>query len=48
MKEMNIEELQAVVLEKLAKNGPLTDQMKRDVSENIWRDSLLNWIRSFR
>ncbi len=45
--EMTVEELQSVILEKLAKNGPVTDQMRRDVEENIWHDSLVNWARSF-
>ena len=45
--EMSIEELQEVILGKLRKNGPLTDQMKKDVAENVYRDSLLNWARSF-
>ncbi|MDO5439719.1 MAG: alpha-amylase family glycosyl hydrolase, partial [Erysipelotrichaceae bacterium] len=46
--EMSVEELQAEILEKMAKNGPVTEQMKRDVFNNIWRDSLLNWVKSFR
>ncbi len=46
--EMTVEELQAEILDKMAKNGPVTDQMKRDVFSNIWRDSLLNWVKSFR
>ena len=46
--EMSVEELQAAILEKLAKNGPVTDQMRRDVAENIYPNSLLNWIKSFR
>ena len=46
--EMTVEELQAAILERLAKNGPVTDQMKKDVSENIWHDSLVNWVKSFR
>ncbi len=45
--DMTVEELQAVILEKLAKNGPVTDQMRRDVAENVWHDSLVNWVRSF-
>ena len=44
---MTVEELQAAVLERLAKNGPVTEQMKKDVFENIWHDSLVNWIKSF-
>ena len=41
-------ELQAEVLDRLAANGPLTDRMKREVRENVYRDSLLNWVKSFR
>ncbi len=26
----------------------LTDRMRREVAENVYRDSLLNWVRSFR
>ncbi len=46
--EMTVEELQAAILSKMAKNGPVTEQMKRDVKENIWHNSLINWIKSFR
>ena len=46
--EMTIEELQAEILAKMAANGPVTDRMKQDVFENVYRDSLLNWVRSFR
>ncbi|MBQ9663685.1 MAG: alpha-amylase [Oscillospiraceae bacterium] len=46
--EMSVEELQAAILQKLAKNGPVTDRMRRDVAENVYRNSLLNWVRSFR
>lgn len=46
--EMSVPELQAVVLQKLAANGPVTDRMRQDVAENVYRDSLLNWVRSFR
>ena len=46
--EMSVEELQSAILEKLAKNGPVTDQMRKDVAENIYPDSLLNWVKSFR
>ena len=45
--EMTVEELQSVILEKLAKNGPVTDRMLRDVTDNIWHDSLVTWARSF-
>jgi len=46
--QMSVEELQAAILQKLAHNGPVTDQMRRDVAANIWKDSLLNWVKSFR
>ncbi len=46
--EMTVEELQAAVLAKMAANGPVTDEMYRTVEENIWHDSLVNWVRSFR
>ena len=46
--EMTVEELQAEILAKMAANGPVTDRMQRDVMENTYRDSLLNWVRSFR
>ena len=46
--EMTVAELQAAILEKMAGNGPVTDDMKRSVSENIWHDSLVNWVKSFR
>ncbi len=48
IEEMSVEELQAEVLARLAANGPLTDRMRREVRENVYRDSLLNWVRSFR
>lgn len=46
--EMTIEELQAAILEKMAGNGPVTEEMKRTVFENVYPNSLLNWVRSFR
>ena len=46
--DMTVEELQAQILAKMAKNGPVTDQMRRSVEENTHQGSLLNWVRSFR
>ena len=46
--EMTVSELQAEILAKMAANGNVTDRMKQDVMENVFRDSLLNWVRSFR
>ena len=46
--KMTVEQLQATILAKMAKNGPVTDQMRHDVMQNIWPDSLVNWAKSFR
>ena len=46
--EMTIEELQQAILDKMAQNGPITDQMRRDVMENVYHNSLVNWVKSFR
>ena len=45
--EMTIEELQKAILERMSKNGPVTEQMKKDVYENVYHDSLVTWIKSF-
>lgn len=45
---MTVEQLQAVILSKMAKNGPVTERMRRDVLENVWHNSLVNWASSFR
>ena len=46
--DMTVEELQAGILAKMANNGPVTDQMKKTVYDNIWHDSLVNWLKGFR
>ena len=46
--EMSIEELQACILAKMAKNGPVTEEMKRTVDINVHHGSLMNWVRSFQ
>lgn len=46
--EMTIEELQAAILDRMAKNGPVTEYMLGTVRENTHHGSLLNWIRSFQ
>lgn len=48
LEQMSVEQLQAFILQKMANNGPVTEQMKKDVYDNIWKDSLLNWAKSFR
>lgn len=45
---MTVPELQAAILAKLAGNGPVDAQMKKAVTDNIWHDSLVNWLKSFR
>ena len=44
---MTVPELRQAILDKMAKNGPVTEQMRQDVMENRWRDSLLTWVKSF-
>lgn len=45
--EMSVEELHEVILGKMRKNGPVTEQMKRDVDNNTHHGSLITWARSF-
>ncbi len=45
---MTVEELQEAVLSKMAKNGPVTEDMLKSVRENVYHDSLVNWVKSFR
>lgn len=45
---MTVPELQAAILAKLAGNGPVDAQMKKTVTDNVWHDSLVNWLKSFR
>ena len=45
---MTVPELQAAILAKLAGNGPVDAQMKKTVTDNIWHDSRVNWLKSFR
>lgn len=40
--------LQEAILAIMSKNGPITDQMRRDVADNIYHDSLIAWVKSFR
>jgi glycosidase len=40
--------LQEAIIAIMEKNGNVTDQMKRDVYDNIYHDSLITWIKSFR
>ena len=42
-----IKGLQEAILARMEKNGPVTDQMRRDVENNVYHDSLINWIKSF-
>lgn len=45
--EMTVEELQEAILERMRRNGPVTDQMRKDVMENVYHNSLVTWIKSF-
>lgn len=44
---MTIEELQEAILEKMRKNGPVTDYMLGTVRENTHQGSLICWVKSF-
>ncbi|MDE6433262.1 MAG: alpha-amylase [Lachnospiraceae bacterium] len=39
--------LQEAILAIMEKNGPVTDQMRKDVTDNVYHDSLINWVKSF-
>ncbi len=45
--EMTVEELQEAILDRMKRNGPVTEQMRKDVLENIYHNSLVTWIKSF-
>lgn len=45
--EMTVEELQEAILERMRRNGPVTDRMRKDVMENVYHNSLVTWIKSF-
>lgn len=40
--------LQEAILAIMEKNGPVTEQMRKDVMDNVHHDSLINWVKSFR
>ncbi|MBE7021347.1 MAG: alpha-amylase [Ruminococcaceae bacterium] len=45
--EMTVEELQEAILNRMKQNGPVTEQMKKDVYDNVYHNSLVTWIKSF-
>ena len=45
--EMSVEELQEAILEKMRRNGHVTDYMLGTVRENTHHGSLVNWVKSF-
>ena len=45
--EMTIEELQEAILEKMRKNGPVTEYMLGTVRDNNHHGSLVSWVKSF-
>lgn len=40
--------LQEAVLALMSQRGPVTDQMRKDVTDNVYHDSLIAWVKSFR
>lgn len=45
--EMTVEELQEAILQKMSKNGPVTEYMLGTVRENNHHGSLVTWVKSF-
>ncbi len=45
--EMTVAELQQAIIARMEKNGFVTDRMRRDVTENVYHNSLVTWIKSF-
>ncbi len=45
--DMSVEELQQAILEKMRRNGPVTDYMLGTVRENTHHGSLVTWVKSF-
>lgn len=45
---MSVEELQVAILEKMSGNGYVDNQMIKSVMDNVYLDSLKNWVKSFR
>ena len=48
LEDMSVNQLQNLVYRKMKNNGPVTDRMKKDITDNIWKNSLINWVKSFR
>ncbi len=46
--DMTVEELQEAILEKMRRNGPVTEYMLGTVKDNTHHGSLVNWVRSFQ
>ena len=46
--DMSVEELQEAILEKMRRNGSVTDYMMGTVRENTHHGSLVNWVKSFQ
>lgn len=40
--------LQEAIIAIMEKYGPVTDQMRKDVLDNVWHDSLITWVKSFQ
>ncbi len=45
--EMTVGELQEAILEKMRRNGPVTEYMLNTVRENTHQGSLVSWVKSF-
>ena len=45
--DMSVEELREAILEKMRRNGPVTDYMMGTVRDNTHHGSLVTWVKSF-
>ena len=46
--EMTVSELQNAIIKRMEQNGPVTERMRQDVLDNVYHNSLVSWIKSFK
>ena len=46
--EMTVSELQNAIIKRMEQNGPVTERMRQDVLDNVYHNSLVTWIKSFK
>ena len=48
LEELSIEELHELIIRKMENNGYIDDYMRKTVYDNNHKESLINWVKSFR